>query len=148
MGVLASPGIESRLTDDEASAALTYSFPNAGSEWVNPAGYVSHDWLYRRVYVEGRTGQPDPVRYTEQVLKSGWPFTVSRGFVRTSNGETTTEGVAWMASTPVDGPVRLLPVQPVWPGLVFYGLLGTVLVSGFQALRRTRPSAPTHPSTR
>ena len=135
LGVLTAPGFGSPLSPDEAVAALSFSFPEVNPDWKRPAGNASHGWLFRRAYVEGYAGSIVEVRYSEQVLKVGWPFTVVRAFVRTTNNDLTPEGAAWVGPFTPGRPVRVLPVQPVWPGLMVYGFLGAAVVAGIGRAR-------------
>ena len=124
IGLAATPTLGVPLSPEDATAAIAFSFVDEGAEEGKASGYAAHGWLYRRGYVEGTS--PDGSRLSEQVLKVGWPFTVVRGFVRSRDGDPDHEGVAWASDLEADRPVRLLPVQPVWPGVVFYGILGAL----------------------
>jgi hypothetical protein len=132
VGLAARPSLGLPLSGGEALAALSFSFPGEGGDWTEASGYASHGWLYRRAYVEGTS--PAGTRRSEQVLKVGWPFTVVRGFVRNGGGNPGHEGVGWTSDPRPGEPARLLPVQPVWPGIALYGLLG-VLVLGARHMR-------------
>ena len=132
VGLAATPSLGDPLSDDETAAALSLAFPEEGSDWSQMSGYAAHGHLYRRAYVEGTSLAG--ARRSEQVLKVGWPFTVVRGFVRSGGSETVDFGVGWHSEATDGEPARLLPVQPVWPGLAFYGLL-SVLASGARIIR-------------
>ena len=73
-------------------------------------------------YVEGNLGSSSGERYSEQVLKVGWPSRSVRGFIRTAGGKVDREGARLVGRA--DQPVRLLPTQPLWPGVALYGFLG------------------------
>jgi len=127
LGLAAPPYLGDRIPDMEARSALSFSFAEEGNEWAEAAGYVSHGWLYRRAYLRGTPTAGSGFPRSEQALKSGWPFTVVRGFVRTRGEEVALAGAGW-ASTPEPGqPARLLPLQPIWPGILLYGLVGALL---------------------
>jgi hypothetical protein len=136
IGLAATPSLGPPLSVGEAETALAFSFPDEGRDWTESSGHASHGWLYRRAYVEGtsRAG----VRRSEQVLKVGWPFTVVRGFVRGGDGEPGNLGVAWTSPASRGEPARLLPVQPVWPGLAFFGFLGALLLGAISWRRPAR----------
>ncbi|NNK48194.1 MAG: hypothetical protein HKP01_04915 [Gemmatimonadetes bacterium] len=124
VGLAATPSLGPSLSDGETLAALAFSFPAEGGDWTEASGYASPGWLYRRAYVAG-TSQAG-VRCSEQVLKAGWPFTVVRGFARSGGGDHGNEGVGWISNSRPGEPARLLPIEPVWPGIVLYGLLGVL----------------------
>lgn len=130
IGLAATPLLGLPMQDGETLAALDFSFPVEGGDWTEPLGYASRGWLYRRAYVEGTTRAG--TRRSEQVLKVGWPFTVVRGFVRSGGGGPGDEGVGWASQSRPGEPARLLPVQPVWPGVVLYGFLGVLVISAFR----------------
>lgn len=118
------------MATDVAASALAFSFPEDGADstrWMESTGGTSHTWLLRRAYVEGQLDFSPSSRFSEQVLKVGWPFTGVRGFVRRAGSELRTEG-AWVVGVPnSDGLVRMLPLQPVWPGIVVFGLASILL---------------------
>ena len=62
------------------------------------------------------------------------------GFVRVTGSEIQTEGAHFIEAGAETGPVRFLPLQPVWPGIVFDGfLLGLVFLAADRLIkRRTR----------
>ena len=136
VGAAAAPAPGTSITTTEAAAALAFSFPDAGSEpasWFSPSGNASQGWLIRRAYVTGRLWSETGTVYSEHVLKVGWPFTVVRGFIRMVGSETSQEGAGGIPPAPGATSARMLPTQPVWPGLIFYGLVGGL---GFAALSR------------
>ncbi|MEO0556961.1 MAG: hypothetical protein AAF170_02125 [Bacteroidota bacterium] len=143
VGLAVTPGGESApLGSDAAAEALAFAFPNASASseaWAEATGRVSHGWLLRRAYIEGTLVSDAPVRHSEQILKVGWPFTVVRGFVRTSGAEMQTEGARIIG--PASSPVRVLPLQPVWPGVVLMGLMGTMLLTLTAQARHRRSEA-------
>lgn len=128
------------LSEQQAGEALDFAF-NAefpdGTAWLEVSGDARHGWLTRRAFVRG-SSESDETIYSEQVLKVGWPFTTVRGFVRTMAGNIRWEGVLWVQGDPTAGPVRLLPVEPVWPGLLINSLGVTLLVLAVAALWRQR----------
>ena len=126
-----------------AEAALIFAFPTAsreGDQWHAVSGTARHGWLLRQAYVEGNLGSSSGERYSEQVLKVGWPFTVVRGFIRTAGGKVDREGARLVGRADPGQPVRLLPTQPLWPGVALYGFLGMV-VSAWRRIRRGDPHA-------
>ena len=139
LGLAATPSLGLPLSGGNTLTALAFSFPDEDGDWTEASGYASHGWLYRRAYVEGTS--PAGTWRSEQVLKVGWPFTVVRGFVRSGGGNPGHEGVGWTSDSRPGEAARLLPVQPVWPGIALYGLLG-VLVLGARNIR-TGPKAET-----
>ena len=80
------------------------------------------------------TSESDEGVYSEQVLKVGWPFTTVRGFVRVADGEVNPDGALWLQEDPTQGPVRFLPIQPVWPGLLINSFGITLLWLAIVAL--------------
>jgi hypothetical protein len=127
VGWAVPPALGPNITASDAAAALNFSFADAVPEarsWHAPAGNVSQGWIVRRAYIHGRLGSESGLRYSEQVLKIGWPFTVARGFIRTVGSGVHTEGACFVGKTPSAQPVRMLPTQPVWPGIIFLGLVG------------------------
>ncbi len=144
LGVLLSPALDTPLSEASAADALAFSFPDQGEHWVEPSGAVAHTWLHRQAYVEGFAVERNvDQRYTEQVLKVGWPFTVVRGFIRSTGTASARTGVAWAA--PAEAPVRLLPMQPVWPGVVFYGLVGLLMAYAVSRAQGRSPRARLSP---
>ncbi|MEM1054244.1 MAG: hypothetical protein AAGI52_01860 [Bacteroidota bacterium] len=125
LGTLIPPASAPDLPGEQAAEALAFSFAEVESDpaaWSATEGVADHRWWTRRSFVAGET---EAGRYSEQVLKVGWPFTVVRGFVRTSG--TSVQPVASHPLSEVSaGPVRMLPLQPVWPGVVAMGLLGVL----------------------
>jgi hypothetical protein len=107
------------LSAVEAEAALAFAFPNAEGVWSRTEGTSSHSWLFRRAYVQGHSGRPTPSAHSEQVLKVGWPFTAVRGFIRSAGHERRTAGASFLQGDATGGPIRFMPIQPVWPGLIF-----------------------------
>ena len=145
IGATTRPGADPPITTSAAMEALAFAFRDVGlgaEEWQEPSGTARHGWLLRRAFVQGYLA-PDPGnQYTEQVLKVGWPFTVVRGFIRTAGPQVSREGARVMGDVVPGRPVRFLPTQPVWPGVIFYGLLGAVLTTW---VRRSRAASP-HPN--
>ncbi len=127
LGITAPPRLGAPLSTEATVRALSFSFPMEGNLWLEPSGHASHGWLYRRAYVEGMSAGRGSTRYSEQVLKVGWPFTVVRGFIWREGVKVTGSGVGWKSEMGPAGTARLLPVQPVWPGILFYGLVGIIL---------------------
>lgn len=119
LGLSRSPQLGQTLDAERSTFALSTAFPLV-SGWTDVRGATSHTWLARRAFVEGvdsATGH----RYSEQVLKVGWPFTAVRGFDRRSDATDiapSSIGIGWAADAPFGHPRRLLPLQPVWPGVV------------------------------
>lgn len=126
IGLATEPGRESPLAASAAEAALVFAFPIASSEgeWHGVSGTARHGWLLRQAHVKGKLGSIAGKQYSEQVLKVGWPFTVVRGFVRTAGDEVTREGAHLLGPKAPGQTVQFLPTQPVWPGVVLYGLIG------------------------
>ena len=126
VGLATKSGPGSPIATPAAEAALVFAFPTAssGREWHAVSGTTRRGWLRRQAYVEGNLGSTAGERYSEQVLKVGWPFTVVRGFVRTAGSEVTREGAHLVGPAVPGQPARLLPTQPVWPGVILYGLIG------------------------
>jgi hypothetical protein len=147
VGFQLRPRARPPLTEQDAATALSFAFGDelgGSTAWWDAAGTSSPGWLVRRAFVQGTRG-PDRVRHSEQVLKVGWPFTMVRGFVRTVGEEVQRDGVLAIQGDPRTGPVRLWPIQPVWPGMIINSLwLGAVLLGLAQFARpvRGRP-APT-----
>ncbi|NNG17901.1 MAG: hypothetical protein HKM89_15605 [Gemmatimonadales bacterium] len=115
----------SPLAEPAAATALTFAFrSDVGPSpiWHRIEGTSTHGWLVRRAYVRGVHGTAEGTRYSEQVLKVGWPFTMVRGFVRLVGTDERRDGVLVVRGDPSAGPVRLLPIQPVWPGLIINSL--------------------------
>jgi len=113
-----------------AEVALDFAFRDVrleGVPWYAASGKAHQGWLFRTAYVEGRLGSESGTGYSEQVLKVGWPFTVVRGFIRTVGDDVELEGARLIGEVDHGQPVRFLPMQPVWPGVVLYGLLGMVV---------------------
>jgi len=144
-GVTAQPVPGPSVTAEEAAAALAFSFSDADPEpgsWHIPSGTASHGWLFRRAYVQGHLGSVSGTFYSEQVLKVGWPFTVVRGFVRRVGPQTTQEGALVIGAAQMATSRRILPTQPVWPGVVFYGLVGIVIHTAIPRRFRLTPGRP------
>lgn len=121
------------IESEAAEVALDFAFRDARPErmlWHAASGTAHHGWLFRTAYVEGSLGAESGVGYSEQVLKVGWPFTVVRGFIRTAGDEVELEGARLVGGVDRGQPVRLVPMQPVWPGMALYGLLGMVAAIG------------------
>jgi hypothetical protein len=121
-----------------AEATLVFAFPTGsaeGGQWHSVSGTARHGWLLRHAYVEGNLDSISGVLHSEQVLKVGWPFTVVRGFIRTVGSEVEREGARLVGRADPGQPVRLLPTQPVWPGVVLYGFLGMVGATRFRSRR-------------
>ncbi|MEM8558533.1 MAG: hypothetical protein AAGG50_11985 [Bacteroidota bacterium] len=142
LGFVLSPSLDTTLAEADAVAALAFTFDDRPGAWQNASGQIAHTWLYRQAYIGGevRRGTAS-VSHTEQVLKVGWPFTVVRGFIRSAGSDVEHTGVAWSAET-VGQPARLWPVQPVWPGVVFYGLAGLAFALVGTRVRRPTAAAP------
>jgi hypothetical protein len=138
IGLAAPPTLGIPLSARETQTSLAFSFPDEGGDWTRASGYASHGWLYRRAYVQGMSAAG--ARRAEQVLKVGWPFTVVRGFVRSGNGAPGHLGVGWTSDVSPGDPARLLPLQPVWPGIVLYGVLGALMLAAWD-LRSARKAA-------
>ena len=109
--------------------------PSDGSvRWLDeaphmPEGSARRTRLYRRSFVAGWGDGEEPVAYSEQVLKVGWPFTTVRGFVRRAGADVSYEGAVPL-SEPArrDSGIKILPLQIVWPGLVIdSGLIAALL---------------------
>lgn len=146
VGAAVQPVLGPSMSTTEAAAALAFSFRGAGSEpgaWYDPSGNASHSWIFRRAFVTGHLGSDSGTAYSEQVLKVGWPFTVARGFIRTVGPEMSQEGARVMGAAKAGLPTRMLPTQPVWPGVVFFGLVGAI---GFTAISRRSSPAPGPPA--
>jgi hypothetical protein len=128
------------LPDAAASAALSHAFGEevpAESAWHASRGTIFRGWLVRRAYVRGHLKTADGVVFSEQVLKVGWPFTTVRGFIRTVGGEVRPAGALLVRGQAGSGPVRFLPVQAVWPGLVFNSLwIAVVFLAAVAIWRR------------
>ena len=126
------PNHGSPLSEPAVVTALTFAFRGeitASPDWYDVEGTTTHGWLTRRAFVRGALGA-DRVAYSEQVFKVGWPFTMVRGFVRTVGEQVRREGVLVIRGDPRAGPVRLLPLQPVWPGMIINsGWLAAVLLA-------------------
>jgi len=122
-GFFLTPQYDETATPDAVTFALDYAFPEAATQpasWTQPTGAISHRTLYRRASMRGvKDG-----RYTEQVLKVGFPFTIARGFIRTTPTEVHVLGAAFVSGDPTTGQATFLPLLPVWPGIVFFGLVG------------------------
>lgn len=128
---------EQTASDDAVTFALDYAFPTAAASpgpWTETAGAITHRKLYRRAFMKGKKTAP----YSEQVLKVGFPFTVVRGFIRTSPAGTDALGAVFVAGDMEAGQATFMPLLPVWPGLVFFGLVGAIALSGGSALLRAR----------
>ena len=122
LGFQLDPHNGSQLSEPAAAAALTFAFQRdlgLSPKWHHAEGTSTHGWLTRWAHV---LGAADGTRYSEQVLKVGWPFTMVRGFVRTMGEDERHEGVLVVRGDPSAGPVRLLPIQPVWPGMILNSL--------------------------
>jgi len=118
-------------TLDSATAAESISFV-FGVETGGPLeltvaeGSIHHGPLTRRSFIHGATTEGE---YAEQVLKVGWPFTVARAFIHVTPEGRRTIGVLGSAAEgelPAEG---IIPVQPVWPGVIFWGLIGVLLAA-------------------
>ena len=132
LGYLAPLNLKQTLPRADVASALDQVFelpPGPDRAWTEATGTVSHGPFFRRAWLRGTRNDVD---YTEQVLKVGWPFTTLRGFIRQRDSAVDTTGVALMKGTPSAGPVRFLPLQPVWPGLV----INTLLLAGVLFLGR------------
>lgn len=127
LGLVAAPSLGDPIPDPEIRSALSFAFPGEGDGWTDVTGHASHGRLYRRAYVRGTAAAGSGVPRSEQALKSGWPFTVVRGFVRTRGEEVALAGAGWASPPAASAPARLLPLQPVWPGIVLWGLVGALL---------------------
>lgn len=90
-----------------------------------PSGEMRRRALVRQLSVTGWSTAPTPIRYSEQIMKVGWPFTTVRGFIRTEGKVTRYEGAIPLQSVTTSGTsLRILPTQIVWPGiLINSGLL-------------------------
>ncbi len=130
IGLAATPRTGATLQPDLAVDALTFSFP-AARGWENVAGSASHGWLYRRAHLEGEANATSAgaakAKFSEQLLKVGWPFTSVRGFVRFADGQPDHRGVGWTDADGTMTAARMLPLQPVWPGLVLNGSVAALL---------------------
>lgn len=145
LGAQARPTLGPAMTPAQAAAALAFAFSDAGPApdvWADPAGHTMHGWLFRRGYVTGRLGSEPAVAYSEQVLKVGWPFTVVRGFVRTVGSQVRLDGALVLDATAPTTARRLVPLQPVWPGLGLSWLLGAIVCVMVE--RRRRPGGSSH----
>lgn len=145
VGAAAPPNLGPSMTTNEAATALAFSFSDAGSgpgSWYAPSGNASQGWLFRRAYVTGRSGSDSGTFYSEQALKVGWPFTVVRGFVRNVGTAMSLHGARIIGARETATPLRMLPTQPVWPGMVFFGLIGA-FVSTVVSRRRGGAPGPT-----
>jgi hypothetical protein len=139
IGFASLPAQGARLSAPVAVDALAFSFGREvphGASWIEAGGSAAHGWLIRQAYVHGRM-EPNGTRYAEQVRKIGWPFTTVRGFIRAVDHDVQPVGAFFIRGDPAVGPVRFLPMQPVWPGLVVSGIWITlVLVLGRRLLSR------------
>jgi hypothetical protein len=133
LGFQLRPRDGSSLADPAAAAALTFAFREDfahSPDWYDVEGTSAHGWLTRQAFVRGALEATDGVPYSGQVLKVGWPFTMVRGFVRVVGEDVRREGVLVIRGDPRAGPVRLLPIQPVWPGMIINSLwLAAVLLT-------------------
>lgn len=133
-----APTTGNSLDPSEAAAALRFAFPDAGdgsNSWHAPEGTATRGRLIRRAYVHGHLDSSSGPRYSEQVLKVGWPFTVVRGFIRSSGTELRTRGAYFVGPAAVNEPVRMLPMQPVWPGIIVVGLAGALAATAIASRR-------------
>lgn len=124
------------LDEALARAGLRLAFARetqAGANWEDVSGTTLHHPLIRRAYLRGTS---DGAFFSEQVLKVGWPFTLVRGFVRVRAGEIRPRGAMWLRGDATSGPVMFFPFQPVWPGLLFTGLVLTPLLLAVSLLAR------------
>ena len=135
IGFATRPVKGASLPDSATTEALMFSFgPElSGRTWVETEGAVARGWLIRQAFVRG-TSDLDSARFSEQVRKIGWPFTTVRGFVRTADGRVLRTGAVLLTGDPLSGPVRFLPIQPVWPGLILNSILITAVLVGGSVL--------------
>ena len=139
LGGATQPSLGPAMPPAQAAAALALAFGDAGPTadvWIEPFGHTMHERLFRRAYVTGRLGSEGGPLYSEQVLKVGWPFTVVRGFVRTVGSQVHVDGALVLTATETPTGWRLVPLQPVWPGLGLAGLLGAVVCMAVEKRRR------------
>lgn len=137
LGTLIPPASAPALPSEQAAEALAFSFAEVEADpeqWVAAEGVADHRWWTRRSFVSGET---EAGRYSEQVLKVGWPFTVVRGFIQTSGDAIVPVHSRPLGSATV-GPRRMLPLQPVWPGVVAMGLIGLLTLTAVDRVRGRR----------
>lgn len=123
-----------------AVEALEFVFGLEGGSAVHISsaeGATHHSAFTRKSFIQGVA--PEGGRYAEQVLKVGWPFTIARAFVHETPEGRHTHGVFGSElgrSLPAES---IYPVQPVWPGVLFWGLVG---VAGAAILGRSSSGKP------
>ena len=123
----------SALPVEDVEAQLAFTFGDeigwSQSDGQEASGYVRRGLLVRRLVVSGWTAEPVPRHHEELVLKVGWPFTTLRGFVRRVEGDSTPRGAVLLSpSTDKLTHLRILPMQIVWPGLLFDSIILGLLV--------------------
>lgn len=141
IGYSLEPGPGEPITAEEAGATLNFAFRTElgpSHTWQTANGSISHTWFVRRAFAEGISSDGFSTRYTEQVLKVGWPFTMVRGFVRVTGSSIEADGAYLLDSGAETGPVRFLPLLPVWPGVLFDGLLLGLVFFGLVRLKKGR----------
>ncbi len=126
-GFFSSPRYNVSTTDEETVSALTET---VGAE-MTPSpdfsfsrGETYQGFLFRRSLMHGLPVTAQPMSMFEQSLEVGWPLAVVRGVVHQNGPERHTHG-AMLFGSKIEPPYdKMLPYQPVWPGILLWGLLG------------------------
>lgn len=143
LGLFIDTSYDVHLDPHVAAESLVFVFQHeTGStlEFGSADGATYHSFLTRRSFISGDALNETEPGYSEQVLKMGWPFTVARGFVHGTPSGNHTHG-AILFSTDSALPTRpILPIQPVWPGIAFWGLIGVLTFMGVDVLRKRHAS--------
>ena len=149
LGFQLRPHQGASLAESAVTAALTFAFRRDVGQrpgWYSAEGTGSHGWLTRRAYVRGALRGMDGIHYSEQVLKVGWPFTTVRGFVRVAGQDVRRDGVLVIRGDPREGPVQLLPIQPVWPGMIINSVWLAAVLLAMAGLGRRLAQAKRSPA--
>ena len=131
------------LSTSEVEQQLDFTF-GGDYQWrqikpYRPRGTAHSGRLIRRAYVSGWTTEASQRRFSELVLKVGWPFTTVRGFVRRKGVQVEYDGSIPLGKNLGEpDEEKFLPLQIVWPGFVVNSALLAALILGFTELVRSR----------
>lgn len=131
------------LVHSEAEEQLDFLFGGQyqwrQDEAHRPRGTTHTGRLIRRAYVSGWTMEEPQRRFSELVLKVGWPFTTVRGFVRRKGVQVEYDGcIPLRQNLGEPDEEKILPLQIVWPGFVINSTLLALLFIGLAALVSSR----------
>ena len=127
VGTYSAPRYNVSIPDGETTSELKRT---VGSEMTPQAefsfsrGETYHGWVIKRSLLHGLPVTAQPMSVFEQSLHVGWPLTVVQGFIHQNGPEKHTHG-AFLFSSKIEPPYdKMIPYEPVWLGILFWGLVG------------------------